>query len=246
MPALDQLCQPVAVVPVEHVSPREVVSDLLTESQGWERRERTLTHLRLVDVVILRCLLPRHWLQAVYGHLTRATGWLRATGADGGGLVLPASHAGHRCAAAAGPARLPPTGQRPDHRRLCLWAAADGHRQDAGRCAGHPGQRGLLWPGGQWAQRQSLPFPSRRRVACIWRQRGPMGWSTRCLRPAGKARIVSSKGCCAPAAPTCWCCWSAACSLGPSLRRCGRAGRGRGRGWSRHAHQAAARAVGRQ
>ncbi len=37
MPALDQLCQPVAVVPVEHVSPREVVSDLLTESQGWER-----------------------------------------------------------------------------------------------------------------------------------------------------------------------------------------------------------------
>jgi len=145
---------------VEHVSPREVVSDLLTESQGWERRERTLTHLLLVDVVILRCLLPRHWLQAVYGHLTRATGWLRATGADGGGLVLPASHAGHRCAAAAGPARLPPTGQRPDHRRLCLWAAADGHRQDAGRCAGHPGQRGLLWPGGQWAQRQSLPFPS--------------------------------------------------------------------------------------
>ncbi len=160
MPALDQLCQPVAVVPVEHVSPREVVSDLLTASQGWERRERTLTHLLLVDVVILRCLLPRHWLQAVYGHLTRATGWLRATGADGGGLVLPASHAGHRCAAAAGPARLPPTGQRPDHRRLCLWAAADGHRQDAGRCAGHPGQRGLLWPGGQWAQRQSLPFPS--------------------------------------------------------------------------------------
>lgn len=81
LPALDKLCQQVEVVPLEQVYPREVVSDLLTESAGWERRERKLTHLLLVYVVILLCLLPRHSLQAVYGHLTRATRWLRATGA---------------------------------------------------------------------------------------------------------------------------------------------------------------------
>lgn len=82
LPAIDKLCQQIEVVPLEQVYPRELVSDLLTEAQGWERRERKLTHLLMVYVVILLCLLPRHSLQAVYGHLTRATRWLRVTGAD--------------------------------------------------------------------------------------------------------------------------------------------------------------------
>ena len=45
LPAIDKLCQQIEVVPVEQVYPRELVSDLLTETQGWERRERKLTHL---------------------------------------------------------------------------------------------------------------------------------------------------------------------------------------------------------
>jgi len=76
------LCQQVEVVPLEQVYPRELVSDLLTEQQAWEQRERKLTHLLMVYVVILLCLLPRHSLQALYEHVTRATRWLRASEAD--------------------------------------------------------------------------------------------------------------------------------------------------------------------
>jgi hypothetical protein len=81
LPSFDKLCQQVEVVPLEQIYPREVVSELLSEQQAWEQRERKLTHLLMVYVVILLCLLPRHSLQALYEHVTRAYRWLRASGA---------------------------------------------------------------------------------------------------------------------------------------------------------------------
>lgn len=52
-----------------------MVADLLTEHHGWEQRERKLTHLLMVYLVMLLCLLPRHNLQALYAHLARAWRW---------------------------------------------------------------------------------------------------------------------------------------------------------------------------
>lgn len=84
LPTIDKLCQQIEVVPLEQVYPRELVSELLTQQQAWEQRERKLNHLIMVYVVILLCLLPRHSLQALYEHLTRAWRWVSAgRGADG-------------------------------------------------------------------------------------------------------------------------------------------------------------------
>jgi hypothetical protein len=76
LPAVDKLCQQIEVVTLEQVYPRQVVADLLTEHGGWEQRERKLTHLLMVYLVILLCLFPRHSLHALYAHLARAWCWL--------------------------------------------------------------------------------------------------------------------------------------------------------------------------
>jgi len=76
LPSGDKLCQQIEVGSLEHVYPRTVVSELLTAHGGWERRERKLTHLLMVYVVILLCLFPRHSLVALYTHLSRVWRWL--------------------------------------------------------------------------------------------------------------------------------------------------------------------------
>ena len=76
LPAVDKLCQQIEVVTLEQVYPRQVVGDLLSAHDGWERRERKLTHLLMVYLVILLCLFPRHSLQALYARLARAWHWL--------------------------------------------------------------------------------------------------------------------------------------------------------------------------
>lgn len=75
LPAIDKLCQQIEVASLEQVYPRQVVSDLLSAHGGWEQRERKLTHLLMVYLVILLCLFPRHSLQALYAHLARAWRW---------------------------------------------------------------------------------------------------------------------------------------------------------------------------
>ncbi len=75
LPAVDKLCQQIEVASLEQVYPRELVSDLLTQHDGWERRERKLTHLLMIYLVLLLCLFPRHSLQALSAHLSRAWRW---------------------------------------------------------------------------------------------------------------------------------------------------------------------------
>jgi hypothetical protein len=81
--ATDKLCQQIEVATLEQVYPRQVVADLLTKHDGWEQRERKLTHLLMVYLVILLCLFPRHSLQALYAHLARAWCWLSTAGREG-------------------------------------------------------------------------------------------------------------------------------------------------------------------
>ena len=75
LPAGDKLCQQIEVASLEQVYPRQMVADLLTQHDGWEQRERKLTHLLMIYLVILLCLFPRHSLQALYAHLSRAWRW---------------------------------------------------------------------------------------------------------------------------------------------------------------------------
>ncbi len=79
LPAVDKLCQQIEVASLEQVYPRQVVADLLTQHDGWEQRERKLTHLLMIYLVMLLCLCPRHSLQAIYAHLSRAWRWFSAT-----------------------------------------------------------------------------------------------------------------------------------------------------------------------
>jgi hypothetical protein len=67
---------------LEQVYPRQVVADLLTEHGGWEHRERKLTHLLMVYLVMLLCLFPRHSLHALYAHLARTWCWLSAASSE--------------------------------------------------------------------------------------------------------------------------------------------------------------------
>jgi hypothetical protein len=76
LPAVDKLSQHIEVATLEQVYRRQVVADLLTQHDGWEQRERKLTHLVMVYLVILLCLLPSHSLQAIYLRLSRAWRWL--------------------------------------------------------------------------------------------------------------------------------------------------------------------------
>jgi Insertion element 4 transposase N-terminal len=75
LPTVDKLCQHIEVASLEQVYCRELVSDLLTQHEGWQQRERKLTHLLMVDLVIRLCLFPGHNLQALYAHLSRVWCW---------------------------------------------------------------------------------------------------------------------------------------------------------------------------
>ncbi len=79
LPTVDKLCQQIEVASLEQVYPRQVVADLLTEHKGWEQRERKLTHLLMVYLVILLCVFPRHSLQALSAHLARVWRWVHAS-----------------------------------------------------------------------------------------------------------------------------------------------------------------------
>ncbi len=95
MPALDQLCQPVAVVPVEHVSPREVVSDLLTAAAGG-RGDPAVSVAAPLAASRVRPPDARHWLaEGHWGRRRRpgATGVARWASVCCGGW--PSASAAH-------------------------------------------------------------------------------------------------------------------------------------------------------
>jgi len=89
LPKVDKLSQHIEVASLEQVYRRELVSDLLTAHDGWEQRERKLTHVLMVYLVILLCLLPHHSLQAIYARLSRAWRWF--SGADSEGVPTEAA-----------------------------------------------------------------------------------------------------------------------------------------------------------
>jgi transposase IS4-like protein/DDE family transposase len=63
---------------LEHLCPRELVSELLTRCHAWGERERSLNQLLLVYYVIALSLFRRLNLAAVLGHLVRGVRWLWA------------------------------------------------------------------------------------------------------------------------------------------------------------------------
>jgi Insertion element 4 transposase N-terminal/Transposase DDE domain len=63
---------------LEHLCPRELVSDLLTRCHAWGERERSLNQLLVVYDVIALSLFRQLNLAAVFGHLARGLRWLWA------------------------------------------------------------------------------------------------------------------------------------------------------------------------
>ena len=61
---------------LEQLCPRELVSEVLTQCQAWEERERKLNHLLLVYYVIALSLFRRLNLAAVLRQLVRGVRWL--------------------------------------------------------------------------------------------------------------------------------------------------------------------------
>ena len=63
---------------LEHLCPRELVSDLLSRCHAWGERERSLNQLLLVYYVIALSLVRRLNLAEVLSHLVRGLRWLWA------------------------------------------------------------------------------------------------------------------------------------------------------------------------
>ena len=72
----DKLCQQVPVPVLHEVYPPEVVSEVLTSTGRWERRERKLNHLVLVYLLIAWTMLPLCSLSHVLSKLTCGLRWL--------------------------------------------------------------------------------------------------------------------------------------------------------------------------
>jgi hypothetical protein len=61
---------------LEHCYPREVVSELLTTCDAWEKRERKLSQLLIVYYVIALSLFRHLNVSEVFAHLSRGLRWL--------------------------------------------------------------------------------------------------------------------------------------------------------------------------
>jgi Insertion element 4 transposase N-terminal/Transposase DDE domain len=71
-----KFCQHLQLPFLERCYPREVVSEVLSQCQAWEKRERKLNQLVMVYYVIALSLFPRCNITAVFAHLCRGLRWI--------------------------------------------------------------------------------------------------------------------------------------------------------------------------
>ena len=72
----DKMCQQMALPVLEEIYPRELVYQVLHDLDRWEQRERKLTHVLMVYLLIAWTLLPTMALKRVWSQLTSALRWL--------------------------------------------------------------------------------------------------------------------------------------------------------------------------
>jgi len=72
----DKMYQHVPLPILEEIYPRELVSQVLCETGRWEQRERKLTHLFMVYLLIAWTILPLSALTQVCSQITSALRWL--------------------------------------------------------------------------------------------------------------------------------------------------------------------------
>src|SRR6185437_5186468 len=71
VPAAHKLCHQLTFSLLETIYPREVVRELLSQDQAEEQRERKLTHLVMVYLLIAWSLMARRSLRSVYDRFLR-------------------------------------------------------------------------------------------------------------------------------------------------------------------------------
>ncbi len=76
LPPESKFCQHLQVQLLEKWYPRELVSELLTQAQAWEQRERKLTQLVIVYYVMALSLFRQLNVTEVFAHLSRGLRWL--------------------------------------------------------------------------------------------------------------------------------------------------------------------------
>jgi hypothetical protein len=67
----EKLCHLMGLESLEAIYPRQQVSALVTQEQGWEAREKKLKHLVMIYLVMLLCLYPRHSIAEIMALLAR-------------------------------------------------------------------------------------------------------------------------------------------------------------------------------
>ena len=67
----EKLCHIIGLETLEAISPRQQVSTLLTQEQGWQKREKKLNHLVMLYLVMLLYLYPRHSRAEIMALLAR-------------------------------------------------------------------------------------------------------------------------------------------------------------------------------
>lgn len=74
--APDKLCQQLVLPVLEEVYPGELVCQVLHDLDRWEQRERKLTHVIMVYLLIAWTMLPTMALKRVWAQLSSALRWL--------------------------------------------------------------------------------------------------------------------------------------------------------------------------
>jgi hypothetical protein len=69
--------QDVPLVVLEEIYPRELVCEVLSQTQAWEQRQRLLPHVLLMYLLIAWTISPLRSLKEVCGELRRLPRWLR-------------------------------------------------------------------------------------------------------------------------------------------------------------------------
>ena len=76
IPDESKFCQHLRLQVLEACYPSEVVSELLSQCQAWEKRERKLSQLIIVYYVIALSLFRQYNVTQVFAHLSRGLRWL--------------------------------------------------------------------------------------------------------------------------------------------------------------------------
>ena len=105
----------------EHIIPPRLIEEVLTETQGWEEREKSLNMPMVIAIIIAMGLFASCSIPHVLHKLAQGLRYQPASEAVGRQAPAPLVRA-----------RLPAACHHRDARSLCLRLAADGHRQHGG------------------------------------------------------------------------------------------------------------------